>query len=153
MKSDRQCRQAGFTLLEVLVALVIVGLGLAAVFGQLNQSVSTTARLRDKTLAGWIAADRMAELRISGDFPKPGSRSDGLEMASADWTYTIKTTQTPIENIRRIDVSVSHADDPGNILATLVGFVGKPAVSSGQPAATQGDFPVFDEELSEGLVQ
>ena len=44
----------GFTLLEVLVALVIVGLGMIAVFGQISQSLTATARLRDKTLATWV---------------------------------------------------------------------------------------------------
>jgi general secretion pathway protein I len=78
-------RVRGFTLLEVLVALVIVGLGMIAVFEQLNQMLTTTARLRDKTFATWIAEDRITELQVNGQYPKTGERSDQIEMARAEW--------------------------------------------------------------------
>ena len=78
----------GFTLLEVLVALVIIGLGMMAVFDQLSQMLTTAARLRDKTFATWIAEDRITELQVNGQYPKVGDQSDEVEMAGADWTYT-----------------------------------------------------------------
>ena len=81
-RSER--RQAGFTLLEVLVALVIVGLGLTAVFGQLNQTLMATGLLRDKTFATWVAVDRITELRVSAEFPDVGERSDSVEMAGVE---------------------------------------------------------------------
>ena len=46
---------AGFTLLEVLVAMAIISLGLIGVFSSLSQMLSSTSLLRDKTLATWIA--------------------------------------------------------------------------------------------------
>ena len=66
MHSEHLQRPDGFTLLEVLVALVIVGLGLMAVFSQLNQTIMTASMLRDRTLAHWVAVDRITELRLEG---------------------------------------------------------------------------------------
>ena len=64
MSARHALQQKGFTLLEVLVALAIIGLGMVAVFSQLNQSLLAASRLRDKTLASWIALDRITELRV-----------------------------------------------------------------------------------------
>lgn len=113
----------GFTLLEVLVALVIVGLGMMAVFTQLNQSLNAASRLRDKTLANWVAVDRITELRITGEYPKIGQREDEIEMANSVWVYTMQVTQTEVETMRRLDVTVSYADSPDDVLAEVAGFV------------------------------
>lgn len=112
----------GFTLLEVLVALVIVGMGMMAVFTQLNQSLSAASRLRDKTLANWVAVDRITEIRVTGEYPKVGRREDEVEMANTVWAYAIDVSQVD-ENLRRLDVTVSFADTPDEILAEVAGFV------------------------------
>ena len=133
------CRHRGFTLLEVLVALVIVGLGMMAVFDQLNQMLTATARLRDLTFAHWIAEDRITELQVNGEYPDIGQRSDEIEMARVDWTYTVKISQIPNIDLRRVDVSVSFADAPDNILAEVAGFVTPPQTElSANPQATPG---------------
>ncbi len=123
-KNRRRIR--GFTLLEVLVALVIVSLGMIAVFGQLNQMLSASARLRDKTLAHWIAVDQITELQAIGAYPKVGESSDEVDMASATWTYTVKTSQIGDLAMRRVDVTVAFADTPEQILAEVRGFIGPP---------------------------
>ena len=120
----------GFTLLEVLVALVIIGLGMMAVFDQLSQMLTTAARLRDKTFATWIAEDRITELQVNGQYPKVGDQSDEVEMAGADWTYTIKTSQIPNMDLRRLDVTVSFLDTPEDILAEVAGFVRPPQIGA-----------------------
>ena len=119
----RASRQRAFTLLEVLVALVIVALGMIAVFGQLSQSATAATRLRDKTLAHWVAMDRLAELRLLREFPAEGERTEDVEMAGIEWRYTIRVANTPIEDLRRVDVSVAFADAPGQAVSSVTGFL------------------------------
>jgi general secretion pathway protein I len=129
----------GFTLREVLVALVIVGLGMMAVFDQLNQMLTSAARLRDKTFATWIAEDRITELQVTGEFPKVGERSDEVEMARALWAYTIKISGIPEMDFRRVDVTVAFADSPDYVLAELAGFIGPPQQRANPDQGDAGD--------------
>jgi general secretion pathway protein I len=128
VSSGRQYRavQTGFTLLEVLVAMAIISLGLIGVFSSLNQMLSATSLLRDKTLATWIATDRITEMRVNGEYPDAGEHDDVIEMAGAEWLYTIKVSKIPDMSMRRLDVTVGFADDPDNTVATVIGFLPQP---------------------------
>jgi general secretion pathway protein I len=145
MTSERPHRPAGFTLVEVLVALAIIAFGLVAVFGQLSQSASAAARLRDKTLAHWVAVDRLTELRLSGAFPGEGISSDDVEMGNTRWHYEIKVSATDTDDLRRADVSVAFADSPARPLAKVTGFLAERRAVAPPP----GGWPVVtpDGEL------
>ena len=137
--------QRGFTLLEVMVALVIVALGLMAAFGQVNQTLTVASRLRDKTLAHWVAMNEMTRLRLLGEFPAIGSRSDDVDMARTTWRYTIKVVKTPVEAIRRVDISIAFEDRPDSVVTTLTGFLGRPApATTGTPTVIQADWNVLE---------
>lgn len=121
---------AGFTLLEVLVALVIVALGLMAAFGQVNQSLTAASRLREKTLAHWIAVDQITRMRILGTLPALGDSSDEIEMARTLWVYKTKVTKADADALRVVEVSVALSDRPDNVLASVTGVVGTPPPES-----------------------
>jgi general secretion pathway protein I len=115
----------GFTLIEVLAALVIVSLGMMAVIQAVSQTASNSAYLRDKTLAHWVALNRLTEARLEQSAPKVDETSDEVEMAGRTWRWTMTVTQTPVETMRRIDVSVRPAEaDEDSSMATLTGFYG-----------------------------
>lgn len=139
-----QPRQRGFTLLEVLIAVAIVGLGMIAVFAQLNQSLLSAAFLRERTLAHWVAVDRLTELRLAGEFPPVGERSDDIEFGPHRWRYTVRVSETPGANLRRVDVSVALRESPERPAATLVGFLGQPA--AGAPVFSDRWFPLDEEQ-------
>jgi general secretion pathway protein I len=133
MNSNRRqsdCHYRGFTLLEVLVAMAILSLGMIAVFSGMSQSLSVTTRLRDKTLASWIATNRITELQVTGKYPKAGNQRDQIEMAHMEWVYDMKITNIPQIEMRRIDITVSFADSPDDILATVIGFMGPQATET-----------------------
>jgi general secretion pathway protein I len=118
-------RSSGFTLIEVLAALVIVALGMLAAIQAVNQSTRNASYLREKTLAHWIAMNVITERRLQ-ESPPPVAESNGeVDFANARWRWTLRVTQTQVESLRRLDVSVALADAPeGTSLATLSGFYG-----------------------------
>ncbi len=114
-------RARGFTLLEVLIALVVVALALLALTRTAGGQVAAFDALRERTLAGWVAANVLAETRIATPLPPAGRRDGRVRFAERDWRWTIDVQNTENVNIRRIDVVV-YAGATTQPSATLVGF-------------------------------
>jgi general secretion pathway protein I len=117
--------QHGFTLIEVIVALVVIGLGMLGVIQAVSQTAGNSGYLRDKTIAHWVAMNRLTEIRLQKSAPGIDKTSDEVEMAGRRWKWTMNVTQTPVETIRRIDISVRPAEaKEGASLASVTGFYG-----------------------------
>ena len=115
----------GFTLIEVLAALVIVALGMLGVIQAVTQTARNGTYLREKTLAHWIALNVITERRLQPSPPEVSESSDEVEFAGRRWRWTMRVTQTEVESLRRMDVSVRSADAPdGSALETVTGFYG-----------------------------
>jgi general secretion pathway protein I len=108
---------AGFTLLEVVVALAIVALALVALLRLHLLSLESTMRAQDLTTAVQLAQSRMAEL---GPFPEPGEergRFDTPEFAKFYWQTAVtehkleatESEQTNLE-LRHIEVTIRWGD-------------------------------------------
>jgi general secretion pathway protein I len=132
--------QPGFTLIEVMVALVIVALGLLAAFGQVNQTLTTASRLRDKTFANWVALNQLTAQRLLGEFPAVGSSSGETEMGRAKWRYTVKIENTDFEDLRQINVSVAFADNPEQVVTSISGFLGQAPGQKAAPGTQRTDW-------------
>jgi type II secretion system protein I len=118
-------RVAGFTLIEVIVALVVIGLGMLGVIQAVSQTAGNSSYLRDKTIAHWVAMNRLTEIRLQKSAPSIDKTSDEVEMAGRRWKWTMNVTQSPVETIRRIDISVRPAEaKEGASLASVTGFYG-----------------------------
>lgn len=125
---------SGFTLIEVLVALVIVSLGMMAVKTQLDRYVLTAKFMEDKTLASWIGSNKVVELSTLPTWPDLGTSDDEIEFAGRLWLLEIEVSETDVENLRRIDVDVAYADAPDTLVQRISGLV--------EPPAPQGFVPV-----------
>jgi general secretion pathway protein I len=134
-------KRSGFTLIEVLVALAIAAVGLAAVLSVVTNSSRNAIYLHDKTFATWIGLNHLTEVRFSGTMPSV-DRTDGeLDYAGQHWKWQQTVTQTEVPGMRRLDVSVRFADSADDAwLATVTGFVGRTQLAS-SPSTTswEGD--------------
>ena len=104
-------------------ALAVIELGLLAWTRAAGVQVRSCDGLRERTLAGWVAADVLTDTRLANPFPAT-ARSDGrMQLAGRDWRWTRDVQATPNAEIRRIDISVflgeTHAPS-----ATMSGFAG-----------------------------
>jgi general secretion pathway protein I len=114
---------SGFTLIEVLIALAVVAIALLALTRAASVQVSSFDALRERTLAGWVAANVLTDTRLAGAMPATG-RSDGrVEFAGRSWRWEREVKATPTPAVRRIDIQVftGAARAPS---ASLSGFAG-----------------------------
>jgi len=122
----------GFTLIEVMVAVLVLALGMTAVYMQFGQFASNAIYMRDKTLASWIGSNTVTELSIQPDWPAIGQDNIEVEFADRAWSVTVDVTETEVENLRRVDVGVALAERPERIIHTVSGLI-EPPVPQGFP--------------------
>jgi len=132
-------RSRGFTLVEVLVALMVVALGLTALMVAVSGTARTSGFLRDKSLAQWIALNRLSEVRLN--VTKFGQNTDTgeLDFGSRKWHYDTRYFDTSIASMKRVVVRVylGEAKTKGNPVAQAVGFLG---TSLSPPGSTIADW-------------
>src|SRR5438034_7547550 len=97
-------KNSGFTLLEVLIALAIVALAVGALLGTVTSSASNVIYLKDKTLAQWVALNRLTEIRIAQILPDKGSRTGFSEMSGTKWQWEQEVIELPVKGLFRVEV-------------------------------------------------
>lgn len=120
VRATGQKSRSGFTLVEVLVALVVVAVALGALAHGATRSLDHQYRIERQTLALWMASNQLAELELEARI-EPGTRSGTTRMADRDWRWETRIEPAPGEELWRIDVTVfDEAEAP---LITHSGFL------------------------------
>jgi general secretion pathway protein I len=119
-------RQRGFTLLEVLVALVIVGTALGAGLRAVGSLAQNSAGLRSSMMATWSAENRLVQIRLGKEFPEVGKR--GFDCPQGDLHLVCQEEVFPSPNplLRRVEVSVYDIEYPNRRILKLVQLVPRP---------------------------
>ena len=113
----------GFTLVEVLVALAVLAIALAALMRAMGQSIDVTAALRERSIAMWVAQNRLSQHQMQQDWPSVDTIDGETEMAGEKWTWREQVSTTPEPKLRRIEITVKRAAGGKESLAKLAGFV------------------------------
>jgi general secretion pathway protein I len=136
----------GFTLVEVLVALMIVAMGLAALMTAVSGTARASGYMRDKTLAQWIALNRLAEVRLSLNKMGDSSDTGQLDFANRTWHYDTRYFDTSVTTMKRVVVRVwlGNTNPKGNPVAEATGFMGTALGTPGGSNVdwTQGSVPL-----------
>ena len=131
-----------FTLLEVLVALAVASIGLAAVIKVAGGNAYNAQYLQERTLAQWVAMNQLAVVQGLNQLPDKGTTSGKDEIGGRTWYWQQEVKDAPINfvrkelaqlqtylrtNLRQVEVRVyaeeNHAE---NTLASVTTFIGQP---------------------------
>ena len=121
-----RARQKGFTLMEVLVALSVLAIALAAIIQSISTNTNHAGYLREKTMAHWVAMNKIAEMQSLNEYPPTGNKRGTEEMAGHEWHWQTQVIDSGVENVRRVEVEVRRNKDDKGKLAFLIALVGKP---------------------------
>ncbi len=117
-------KMAGFTLLEVMIALLVLAIGVGAVINTTGESGWKAAQLKQKTIASWVAQNQIALYRAKRTWSNRSSRSGTEEMANAEWNWKMSISKTDDPSLRRIDVDVYLKGEDG-VKASITGFIAR----------------------------
>jgi general secretion pathway protein I len=115
---------AGFTLIEIMVALAVVAIGLLATSEALTRNVNLATQLEMRTIANWVGSNRMAELRMNRDFTASGSSSSQQQMAGRDWRVVDNFYGTADPDIVRVEVEVFD-ETVASSVSTNIGYISR----------------------------
>ena len=116
-------RTRGFTLIEVLVALSIVAITLAAGLRAAGAVTDNAQRLAEISAAQWCADNQLAAVRLAKLFPGVGESEFSCEQLGQTYAGLLRTQGTPNPNFRRVDAVIRNAQ--GQTLWTLSTIVGR----------------------------
>ena len=120
-------RARGFTLLEVLVALVIVGTALGAGLRAVGSLTANSDGLRAAMMATWSAENRLVQIRLGREFPEVGKRNFPCPQGELNLICEEEVLTSPNPQLRRIEVSVFDAERPTRRIVKLVQLVLRPS--------------------------
>jgi len=116
-------RSAGFTLLEVLVALLIVGTALGAALRAMGSLTQNSDGLRATMMATWSAENRLVQVRLSKLYPATGKTTFECPQGDLNLLCEEEVIQSPNPRMRRVEVSVFEASRPERRIIKLVQLV------------------------------
>ncbi len=112
---------SGFTLIEVLVALAIVGTALIAGLQGAAAMTRNAERQTDRVLAQICAENALAQVRLSRQLPDIGTSTITCDQAGRTLRLQLNVQPTPNPNFRRVEARLMNANQPILQLSTILG--------------------------------
>ena len=112
----------GFTLIEVVVALAVLAVAMGALISGMARYADNAGHLREKTLALWVAHNRLTEIGLQPGWPEVGKSDGDTELAGIDWRWDVTVAETPDPKVRRVDITVHPKGREGES-AALSSFI------------------------------
>lgn len=124
--SSSIAKNKGFSLIEVMVALIIASISLIALSQTLGKYVYNQGSLQERVVATWVAQNRFIEVQNKADLGGGGSlkKEQTENMLGADWQTKLTTQPTLIPGLMRANLQVSLKGDKA-VVAEVVSIVGK----------------------------
>ena len=114
----------GFTLIEILIAVAVLAVAMSALISGMARYADNAAYLREKTVALWVAHNRLTEIDLEPAWPSLGKSDGDAEMAGIEWRWFVAVAETPDPDVRRVEIRV-QAKGHDYDAATLSSFVAR----------------------------
>lgn len=111
-----------FTLIEVLVALAILAIAMAALVTEIAGYAASAGRMREMTLGLMVAHNRLTEIELQPGWPDIGASDGEVEMAGREWRWSVTVAETPDPKVRRVNILV-RLDKREDAVADLTSYV------------------------------
>ncbi len=97
----------GFTLIEVIVALAIIAIGMAAVMTSVTANIGNAAALKERSIAHWVAMNKIAEMQATKAYPRGRRSNESVEMAGVEWHVKVLKTDMRLTGLKDFGIDTS----------------------------------------------
>ena len=116
-------KQRGFTLIECLVALLIIAIVLASATRAIGLSIADVKDSYTREVANWVAENQYNQIYFDGTYPDLGVSTKNVTMAGIDFVEQITISSTPNQYFRRVEIAVAEKKHPTYVIFKTVNFV------------------------------
>ena len=116
-------KHIGFTLIEVLIAMAIIAVTLAAASRAAGHAIETSNEMKRRVIADLVAQNRLEMHKARHDWLAPGKLTGEETQAGIRMIWKEAITDTPNPAFRKVEVEVFAAENPDYQLRRLVGFL------------------------------
>ena len=125
LSGKRFDRERGFTLLEVLIAMVIFGTTVTFLLQNINEQQRAHSEIGIKTIAHWVAMNKMAETRMEKQWPNIGVTRGEMEMRERKWYWLQTVSKTTEAKLRQVEIEVRLEESDEHPAHRFIGFIGE----------------------------
>ncbi len=131
--SDSYRKMRAFTLLEILIALAIFGYAAVGLITQVANYQLAQKNASQKTIAHWVAMNRLAETRLEKNWPNIGVTRGSAVMAGTvedpkTWYWLQTVSKTTEKELRQVEVEVRFEEKDENATTRFIGFIANKAI-------------------------
>jgi general secretion pathway protein I len=119
-------KNAGMTLLEVMVALAIFAITSTAVMKAASDHLSAIGQIEEITFATWVANNRLSQLSLATEWPPKNNQKGSQEMSDRTWYWQQRVLKTNDEDLRSVEVTVGLDETYERGITTVTSFYAKP---------------------------
>lgn len=117
--------EAGFTLLEVMLAMAIFAIAGVALINAATNNFGHMGNIEEKMFANMVATNQMVELSIDQTWPPKDKKKGDVEMAGRQWFWLQRVVKTADEKMRSVIIEVRSAKDQEKPVVELMTYVAK----------------------------
>jgi general secretion pathway protein I len=116
--------ESGFSLLETMIALAIIGIALVTLLGLANRSIDTNGRLQKITQATLLAQEKMTEIEVLTSQGSDFQNEEGtFENPFAEFRWRTTYEETPLPVVMQVTVTVAWGDEQKNEAVDISSFL------------------------------
>lgn len=115
----------GFTLFEVLVALVVAAVALSASVKLIGQYAGNSARIQERLYGHWAASNLLVNGQLAEAWPDTDTTDGEIRFAGRDWFWRRLVTDTPYAGVRRVEVQLFFEEQDQEYVTRMAGYSGE----------------------------
>ena len=119
----RKAKQAGFTLIEVMLAMAVFAIAGVALLGVADNNYRHISHLEEQMFANWVASNQLVSASLDKTWPPRNNKKGKVEMAGRTWYWQQRVIKTANKEMRSVVIEVRLDEDAELVTASLMTFV------------------------------